>query len=111
MTEKLSAALLPPTSGQVITIPKDIQQLTIKDATIFIGKEHAHRSMPAWCRCLMALGVVLAFAMGAVIITPTFRQFTTIVLVSQTADSHNNPLPDRSTTGNQNRQLQQQLPE
>ncbi|CAF1285357.1 unnamed protein product [Adineta steineri] len=97
MTEKFSEALLPPIGGQVINIPKDIQQLTIKDGTIFIGKEHSH-PLFSLCRYLLVFGLLMVFGMGIITITSRFRQGSTLIFVNQADSSRTDSLVNRKTT-------------
>ncbi|CAF1189515.1 unnamed protein product [Adineta steineri] len=97
MTEKFSEALLPPIGGQLINIPKDIQQLTIKDGTIFIGKEHSHPLL-SLCRYLLVFGLLMVFGMGVITITSRFRQGPTLIFVNQADSSRTDSLVNRKTT-------------
>ncbi|CAF1489492.1 unnamed protein product [Rotaria sordida] len=92
MAEKFSEVFLPSTTGQVVTIPKEVNQLTIKDGIIFIGKEHPNHSKSYCCQFLMVLVLLLVFGVGAIMIKPMFGQLPTIVL----RDLRDNSLLDRS---------------
>jgi hypothetical protein len=97
MDEKASETLLPSAKGHMVTIPNDVQQLTIKDSTVFIGTGHSRRSMSSCFRCLIVLSVFLAVGMGVIILQPTLYHLIKVASISQTANNDFYPSFYRNT--------------
>ncbi|UJR32878.1 hypothetical protein I4U23_020339 [Adineta vaga] len=76
--EKSDAApietLLPSIKRHVVNIPKDMQQLQIKDSTIFIKKERRHRFLTPCIRYVFLVCILLMVGMGVLMLPRNIKE-------------------------------------
>ncbi|CAF0989891.1 unnamed protein product [Adineta steineri] len=98
MDEKSSETLFPSTKGHVINIPNEVQPLTIKDSTVFIGKNEAHRPGTLRFRFLMVAIILLGFGIGAIILRPVLYRAVRVGLIDEIMNSVCNSSLNRGTS-------------
>ncbi|CAF0916657.1 unnamed protein product [Adineta steineri] len=98
MDEKSSETLFPSIKGHMINIPNDVQPLTIKDSTVFIGKNEAHRPGTLRFRFLMVAIILLGFGIGAIILRPVLYRAVRVGLIDEIMNSVCNSSLNRGTS-------------